>query len=119
MLQIAGIIIIIVMGVMIGLGAYNIVKGIKMLPQAEILGQEPVWHKQPNILLGISNVIFGIMIALVGLVILATGTTARIIIFILIAITFLLSMAIVIRTVTSTMNAVRNLSQRQKNKNLE
>lgn len=113
-LQLAGItIVVIVMLALIGIGIYNIRRGLQILPEAETLGQEQIWHRQPNILLGISNIAFGILIGLVALLGTSTSATDRIIILILMALVFLLSIFLVIRTGLSALKAVRNLREKQ------
>lgn len=116
-LQLAGIIIIvIVMLALIGIGIYNIRKGLQILPQAETLGQEPTWHRQPNILLGISNIAFAILVGLVALFSANINATGRIIIIILMVLVFLFSAFLVIRTALSALKAVKNLRDRQTSK---
>lgn len=112
-LQIAGItILLLIILALIAVGAYNIGKGLRALPQAEALGQEPVWHKQPNILLGINNIAFAVLVCLVALlsVVAAPG---RVVLLILIVITFLLSIFLVIRTANSAFNAAKKLREKQ------
>jgi hypothetical protein len=114
-LQLIGtFLIIIVMLALIGLGTYHIRKGVKTLPHAETLGQEPTWHKQPNILLGISNIIFALLVCLVAF--LSIFPSARLLLFILIGLTFLASLFLVMRTASVTMQAARNLRERQTGK---
>lgn len=113
-LQLAGItIVVIVMLALIGVGIYNIRRGLQILPEAEKLGQEPIWHRQPNILLGISNIAFAILIGLVALLSTNLSTIARNIVFTLIVLVFLFSAFLVIRTALSALQAVKNLREKQ------
>jgi len=113
-LQLAGItIVVIVILALIGVGVYNIRRGLQILPEAERLGQEPIWHRQPNILLGISNIAFAILIGLVTLLGTNPGAIARNIIFTLIVLVFLFSAYLVIRTALSALQAVKNLREKQ------
>ena len=112
-LQLAGALIIaIIVFALIGAGAYSIRKGINALPRAETLGQEPVWHKQPNILLGINNIVFALLLGLVASS--SMVASARLFLFILIVLVFLVSVFLVIRTANVTMQAARNLRERQR-----
>lgn len=112
-LQLAGTLIIAIIAfALIGAGAYSIRKGINTLPRAETLGQEPVWHKQPNILLGINNIVFALLVGLVASS--SVIASARLFLFILIALVFLVSVFLVIRTANVTMQAARNLRERQR-----
>src|SRR5260370_37854526 len=89
-LQLAGItIVVIVILALVGIGIYNIRRGLQILPEAGRLGQEPIWHSQPNILLGTSNIAFAILIGLVALLGTDPGAIARNIIFTLIVLVFL------------------------------
>jgi amino acid transporter len=116
-LQLAGItIVVIVMLALIGIGIYNIRRGLQILPEAATLGQEPLWHRQPNILLGISNIAFAILIGLVALLGTTTNSTGRTIIFILMVLVFLFSAFLVIRTALSALRAVKNLQNKQTSK---
>lgn len=110
-LQLAGTLVIaIIVFALIGAGAYSIRKGINTLPQAETLGQEPIWHKQPNILLGINNIIFALLVGLVASS--SVLSAVRLPLFILVALIFLISIFLVIRTANVTMQAARNLRGR-------
>jgi hypothetical protein len=111
-LELTGItIVFVVILALIGVGIYNIYRGLQLLPQAERLGQEPVWHRQPNVLLGISNIAFAILIGLATL--LGTGAANRNIMLILIALVFLTSIFLVVRTALSAMQAIKNLREKQ------
>ena len=113
-LQLAGItIIVIVMLALVGIGIYNIRRGLQILPQAERLGQEPIWHRQPNILLGISNIAFAILIGLVALLGTNPDPLVRNIIITLMVLVFLFSAFLVIRTALSALQAVKNLREKQ------
>jgi amino acid transporter len=113
-LQLAGItIVVIVILALIGVGIYNIRRGLQILPEAEKLGQEPIWHKQPNILLGISNIAFAILIGLVTLLSTNPDPMTRNIIIALIVLVFLFSAFLVIRTALSALQAVKNLREKQ------
>ena len=112
-LELAGALIIaMIVFALIGAGAYSIRKGINTLPRAETLGQEPVWHKQPDILLGINNIIFALLVGLVASS--SVIASARLFLFILIVLVFLVSVFLVIRTANVTMQAARNLRERQR-----
>jgi hypothetical membrane protein len=111
-LQLAGItIVLVVMLALIGVGVYNMRRGLQLLPEAERLGQEPVWHRQPNVLLGLSNIAFAVLIGLVAL--LGIGSADRYIVLVLMVLVFLLSAFLVIRTALSTLKAVKNLREKQ------
>jgi quinol-cytochrome oxidoreductase complex cytochrome b subunit len=113
-LQLAGItIVVIVILALIGVGIYNIRRGLQILPEAERLGQESIWHRQPNILLGISNIAFAILIGLVALLGTNPGSVARNIIFTLMVLVFLFSAFLVIRTALSALRTVKNLREKQ------
>ena len=113
-LQLAGAtIVVIVMLALIGIGIYNIRRGLQILPEAERLGQEPIWHKQPNILLGISNIAFAILIGLVALLGTNPNAITRNIILTLMVLVFLFSAFLVIRTALSALQAVKNLREKQ------
>lgn len=113
-LQLAGItIVVIVMLALIGIGIYNIRRGLQILPEAERLGQEPIWHKQPNVLLGISNIAFAILIGLVSLLGANPNAITRNIILTLMVLVFLFSAFLVIRTALSALQAVKNLREKQ------
>jgi flagellar basal body-associated protein FliL len=116
-LQLAGItIVIIVILALVGVGIYNIRRGLQILPKAERLGQEPIWHKQPNILLGTSNIAFAVLIGLVALLSTNPDVIARNIIIILMVLMFLFSVFLVIRTALSALQAVKNLREKQTDK---
>lgn len=116
-LQLAGItIVVIVILALVGVGIYNIRRGLQILPEAERLGQQPLWHRQPNILLGTSNIAFAILIGLVALLGTNPNATARNIIFTLMVLMFLFSAFLVIRTAFSALQAVKNLREKQTNK---
>jgi amino acid transporter len=116
-LQLAGMtIVVIVVLALVGIGVYNVRRGLQVLPTAETLGQEPVWHKQPNILLGISNIAFAALIALVALLSANTNSTGRAVILTLIVIVFLFSIFLVIRTAISALGAVKKLREKQTDK---
>ena len=113
-LQLAGItIVVIVILALIGVGIYNIRRGLQILPEAETVGQEPIWHRQPNILLGISNIAFAILIGLVALLGSGTSSIGRNIIVILMVLVFLFSAFLVIRTALSALKAVKNLREKK------
>lgn len=112
--QLAGItIVVIVILALIGVGVYNIRRGLQILPEAEKLGQEPIWHRQPNILLGISNIAFAILIGLVALLSTNPDPPGRNIIFTLMVLVFLFSAFLVIRTALSALKAIKNLREKQ------
>jgi hypothetical protein len=112
-LQLAGALIIaMIIAALISAGVYSIRKGISTLPRAEELGQEPVWHKQPNILLGINNIVFALLVGLVASS--SVIASVRLFLFILSALVFLVSVFLVIRTANVTMRAARNLRERQR-----
>jgi hypothetical protein len=116
-LQLTGItIVFVVMLALISVGVYNIHRGLALLPEAERLGQDPVWHRQPNVLLGISNIAFAILIGLAALF--GTGAADRNVMLVLIVLVFLFSVFLVIRTALSALKAIKNLHEKQQtNKN--
>src|SRR5689334_19167334 len=113
-LQLAGItIVVIVILALVGVGVYNIRRGLQILPEDERLGQEPIWHRQPTILVGISSIEFAILIGLVALLGTNPNSIARNIIFTLIVLVFLFSAFLVIRTALSALRAVKKLHEKQ------
>lgn len=111
-LQLTGIIIVgVVVLALISVGVYNICRGLQLLPEAERLGQDPLWYRQPNVLLGISNIAFAILIGLA--VLLGTGSLDRNVILVLIVLVFLFSVFLVIRTALSALKVIKNLREKQ------
>ncbi len=116
-LQLAGIFLVVIFIIALaGIGIYNIRKGVQVLPNAQALGQEPVWHKQPNILLGLSNICFAVLVALATLLSISTSSTGRGVMIVLTVVVFLLSVLLVARTAQSALNAVKKLREKQANK---
>lgn len=109
----AMVIAVLVLG---GIGISQIRKGIIALRAAEAQEQEHIWHKQPNILLGINNFIFAILVCLVVLVSTETSASARDITLVGIGVIFLLSIVLVTRTALSALNTTKNLHNQQTNK---
>ncbi|MBO0778879.1 MAG: hypothetical protein J2P37_08640 [Ktedonobacteraceae bacterium] len=109
-----GVVLVAIVLALVGVGIYNIRSGIKALPRAEELGQEPVWHKQPNILLGFTNIIFALLVGLAAL--LGAFPDLRLLWFILLGLLLLLSIFLVARTIRAASAAARKLRQKAKNK---
>jgi hypothetical protein len=99
---------------LLGVGLYNIQSGIKALPRAETLGQSGLWHKQPNILLGINNIVFALLVALASL--LGLWPEQQLVIFVGLGILVLLSLFLVVRTIRSASEAASRLRQMAKEK---
>lgn len=110
-LLLSGIVVLaLILLALLGFGFINIRTGLKALPRAEELGQEAVWHKQPNILLGINNFIFALLIG-TG-VLLSQLPDQRFLLLVLLGILLLLSVFLVIRTMQTASAAANRLRQR-------
>jgi uncharacterized membrane protein len=101
----------IVVIVLVGFGVAQIRKGVKAYTNADTTGQQPVWHRQPSILLGINNFVFAILICLVVLISLETNASARIITLIVVVLIFLGSLFLVMRTVLAALSAAQRAAQ--------
>lgn len=113
-LQLAGISVIVIIALgLITVGIATMRAGIKALPNASSVGQEPVWYKHPKILFGLNNIVFAVLLCLVLLLGIVTSTTAKLILVILLIITFLLSLFLVIRSVLALLRAAKKLREQR------
>ncbi len=69
------------------------------------------WHQQPRILFGINNIAFACLLLFILLLILLTNQTARDILLALIALTFILSIVLLIRSLLTSLRLPRLLRE--------
>jgi hypothetical protein len=115
-LELAGIIFLALLVLaLVAVGIYNIRSGLKVLPNAEEVGQEPVWHKQTTILFGINNMVFALLLLLLLLLTIAPGSFKTGVV-ILIFITIALSILLVARSIFFALRAARKIAQNLREK---
>jgi len=115
-LALAGIIFLaLLVPALVAVGIYNIRTGLRVLPNAEEAGQEGVWHKQTNILFGINNIVFALLLLLL-LVLSLVPAAFKLAVGILIFITIALSIFLVARSMVFALRASRKLAQRLREK---
>lgn len=100
------IVLVAIILVLLGVGIYNIRTGSKTQPGGLVVA----WHRKPAILFGISNIIFALLMLLVSLLIFLPAL--RIVFLILIALAFLASILLVIRTIMASVELTRRLKER-------
>jgi hypothetical protein len=107
--------LIIAILVLLAIGIFSIRSGLKALPGAASLGLEPVWHKQPKVLLGINNIAFAVLLSLVGLLSTAPNPTIKTTLFVMIILTLIISIFLVISSILVSLQAARNLRAKKNN----
>src|SRR5260370_11134964 len=116
-LLLAGILLLaIIILALISVGIYNIRTGLENLSNAEALGLEPLWHKQPGILFGINNIAFAILVCLVSLLSTVQNSTTRLVILGLSGVMLITSVFLVARTISMALRASKNLRNKHTNK---
>jgi hypothetical protein len=115
-LVVAGfMLLIIAILILLAIGTFSIRSGLKSLPGAASLGLEPLWYKQPKILLGINNIAFAFLLILVGLISVAPNTTIKTALFVIIIITLIVSIFLVITSILVSLQAAKNLRAKKNN----
>lgn len=115
-LTLAGIIFLALLApALVAVGIYNIRGGLRVLPNAEASGQEPVWHKQTNILFGINNMVFAVLLLLL-LILSLVPASLKPVVGVLIFITVALSIFLVVRSMFFALRASRKLAQQLREK---
>ncbi len=97
-------------------GGVSIRSGLKALPQAHHIGQEAVWHKQPNILFGFTNFSFALLLAMLLIFLLIPDMSVKGIVAGIGMCMLVLSVVLVIRSIFYTLQAARNLRNRRVNR---
>ncbi|GAC1369637.1 MAG: hypothetical protein NVS2B12_25450 [Ktedonobacteraceae bacterium] len=93
-------------------GIANIRVGQRALAQAQIAGQQAVWHKQTSVLFGINNIVFAFLIIVVVLLGIVVDHTAKYVLIALVIITLLASIVLVIRCISVALQTVKSLHNR-------
>ena len=115
-LTLAGLIFLaLLVPTLVAVGIYNIRAGLRALPNAEAIGQEPIWHKQTSILFGINNLVFAFLLLLLVVLSLVPGPF-KLAVGVLIGIGVVMSIVLVARSMVFALRASRILAQRLREK---
>lgn len=101
------------MAILILVGSFSVRTGVRALPNARDLGQESVWHKQPNILFGLNNFTFALLLGMVLLFLLITDESMKGIVAGIGMCLLILSIFLVIRSILYSLRAAKALKNKR------
>ncbi|HZR42218.1 MAG TPA: hypothetical protein VFB12_19015 [Ktedonobacteraceae bacterium] len=103
--------------ILIMVGSLSIRTGLRALPRAHHLGQEAVWHKQPNVMFGFTNFSFALLLGMVLVFLLVEDMSVKGIVAGIGMCMLILSVVLVARSIFYTLQAARNLRGKRVTRN--
>ncbi len=111
----AGSIIVAILAcILVLVGVINIRSGQQALANPANPALKTTWHKHPDILFGLNNLVFALLIVLGGFLLLVKDNTPRYILVGLIVLTFLVSIFLVTRTMRSASQTAKRLQEQRR-----